>query len=435
MAEGYIYSIPKKGYFVSEIISKPTARKFSVSENSKPVTDSRHFVSDSRQMETSKNSIHAVTDNRQTDFGLHQSNPENFPFSLWVKLMREIMAEKSSELMSNPPCGGTLELREAIAGHLLQFRGMKVLPEQIIIGAGTEYLYGILIQLFGFDRIFAVEDPGYHKIASIYRSHHVKCCHIPLDKEGIDIQRLEASEAEIVHISPSHHYPTGIVTSISRRYELLGWALRAKNRYIIEDDYDSEFRLSGKPIPTMQSMDVSEKVIYMNTFTKSLASTIRISYMVLPQHLLCKFYDTLGFYACTVSNFEQYTLAKFIRDGHFEKHINRMRTIYRNERNHILETIRQSPLNAIAAVMEEDSGLHFLIRLNTEIPDFQLHERALQSGIRLSFLSQYYFGQHPDAEHVIVMNYSAMNTAQAEEYIQKLCDCLFSTVPFSQHPL
>ena len=178
-----------------------------------------------------------------------------------------------------------MALRQAIADYLHAFRGMVVNPEQIIVGAGTEYLYGLLIQLLGDDKIYGIENPGYPKIAKIYDSMHVSYSAIDLDKHGVCIDSLENHQIDIMHLSPSHHFPTGIITPISRRYELLGWASKDENRYIIEDDYDSELRLGGKPIPTLQSIDISDKVIYMNTFTKTLSSTVRISYMVLPASL------------------------------------------------------------------------------------------------------------------------------------------------------
>lgn len=187
-----------------------------------------------------------------------------------------------------------------------------------------------------------------------------------MDKNGIRIEALEHFGTDIVHISPSHHFPTGIVMPVSRRYELLGWASKSDSRYIIEDDYDSEFRLVGQPIPTLQSIDVMEKVIYMNTFTKTLASTVRISYMVLPVHLMELFHRKLGFYSCTVSNFEQYTLAHFIEKGYFEKHLNRMRTFYYKKRNAFITAIKNSALKDDVEISEEDAGLHFLMKINTE---------------------------------------------------------------------
>ena len=405
MAEGYIYSIPKKGYFVSDITNAIQSMEKPKSEN----------IADTAK----KPSYFA-------DFLSNSTNHANFPFSIWAKIMREIISEKSEELMTNPPCGGIWELRQAIALYLHEFRGMKVSPNQIIIGAGTEYLYGLIIQLLGHDKVFAVEDPGYKKIAQIYLSNAVKCEYIPIDENGISIKDLEESNADIVHISPSHHYPTGIVTPISRRYEILGWASKSDSRYIIEDDYDCEFRLLGKPIPSLQSIDVMEKVIYMNTFTKSLASTIRVSYMVLPAHLLERFYSRLGFYSCTVSNFEQYTLAKFIRDGYFEKHINRMRNFYRHQRDLILECIKNSPLSSYVTIKEENSGLHFLMNIKTSLSDNEIIRRAEQEGLRLSCLSQYYHKAAPNTEHSIIINYSGIESNKIEEAIHRLSKCLLT---------
>ena len=315
-------------------------------------------------------------------------------------------------------------MRKAIADHLYQFRGIDVSPEQIIIGAGTEYLYGLLIQLFGNEAVYAIEDPGYQKIAQIYTSHGVGLCYIPMDEGGVCTGVLEDSGADILHLSPSHHFPTGRVTPISRRYELLGWASKSDGRYIIEDDYDSEFRLLGRPIPALQSIDVMDKVIYMNTFSKSLSSTIRISYMVLPQKLLKQFYEKLGFYSCTVSNFEQYTLARFISGGYFEKHINRMRNYYRNQRDILLESIRKSPLAGKIKIKEENSGLHFLMELQTEMPDDLLEEKAGRMGLRISCLSAYYHQPEQAKQHVLVLNYSGIDREKMAEAIEILERCV-----------
>ena len=237
------------------------------------------------------------------DFSSNHTETDNFPFSIWAKLMRECLTKNKKTLMTNSPSGGILELRKAIAEYLRQFKNMKVLPEQIIIGTGTEYLYGLLVQLLGFDKIYGVEDPGYKKISQIYRSLSVSCNYISMDEQGVNIGKMEKQKVNVMHLSPSHHFPTGIVMPVGRRYELLWGASKKDSRYIIEDEYDSEFRLTGKPVQTLQSIDVLGKVIYMNTFTKSLSSTIRISYMVLPVDLLNRFNNELYFYSCTVSNF------------------------------------------------------------------------------------------------------------------------------------
>ena len=229
----------------------------------------------------------------------------------------------------------------------------------------------------------------------------------------------------MVHISPSHHFPTGIVTPISRRYELLGWAAASANRYIIEDDYDSEFRLTGKPIPSLQSMDITQKVIYINTFTKSLSSTMRISYMVLPPELANRFLERLSFYSCTVSNFEQYSLMRFINEGYFEKHINRMRNFYHKQRDILLDAIKRSPLSSHVTIMEEDSGLHFLLKLKMELSDKEFMQRALQKGVKLNSLSAYYHDSPDDfAAHTFIINYSYLNTEHLAEAINVLYDCI-----------
>ena len=391
-SEGYIYSLPKKGFFVTEIIAPALTNE--------PVPSSRPVLTTFRK-------------NYQIDFINNKTNPENFPFSIWAKLSRETISGKGEELMTTPPYGGILELRLAICKHLKDFRNMNIHPEQIIVGAGTEYLYGLLIKLLGFDKIYAIENPGYQKLAKIYESNQITYRALPLDRHGIDMEALSNSSAQIAHITPSHHYPTGIVTSISRRYELLDWALEFPGRYIIEDDYDSEFRLAGQPIPTLQSIDPSEKVIYINTFTKSLASTVRISYMILPKHLIELFHETLSFFSCTVSNFEQYTLAHFLSDGYFEKHINRMRTHYKTLRDTLLTAIKKSPFASRIKIYEENAGLHFLMQIDTEKTDTELIETAAAHGVHLACLSQYYFEPLEDIpEHMLILNYAGLTLEQ-----------------------
>lgn len=397
VAEGYVYSMPKKGFFVTDIKT--------LNKQKEPVLSTENV-----QLSSGKSNYFA-------DFTSNQTNSEHFPFSIWAKLTRELLTNHQQELLTNPPCGGILPLRQAIAKHLRDFRNMTVQPEQIIIGAGTEYLYGLLLQILGFEKRYAVEDPGYNKISQIYKSHHISCSFVSMDASGVKISDLEDRHIDVVHISPSHHFPTGIIMPISRRYELLGWASKSESRYIIEDEYDSEFRLNGQPIPTLQSIDVQEKVVYINTFTKALASTIRISYMVLPKHLVNLFYSKLHFYSCTVSNFEQYILARFISEGYFEKHINRMRNYYHGKRDYLLQIIGNGPLSSYATISEEHAGLHFLLHLKTDIPDREFLLRLEQSGVKLSSLSQYYYNPPETVEHVFIMNYSFVLEENMEKAI------------------
>lgn len=415
-AEGFIYSIPKKGFYVTGL------------PENMPVTRREHINHETGWMEAG--SIMEEESQCKIDLVSNMTPPANFPFSIWAKLMREIISEKSSELMKKSPWGGIMELRSAISMHLKQFRNMDVAPEQIITGAGTEYLYTLIIQLLGYDKVYAVENPGYKKVAQIYKSNNVACEYIPVGSSGIVIEELEKRNADVAHISPSHHYPTGIITPVSRRYEILAWASRKEGRYIIEDDYDSEFRLEGKPVPTLQGIDIMESVIYINTFTKSLAPTIRISYMVLPWKLLKEFHAKLSFYSCTVSNFEQYTLARFINNGYFEKHINRMRNYYRNVRDRLMDEIKKSRLSDICEISEEGSGLHFLLKIHTEIPDNEYVETCRQNNINVSCLSQYYMEDNAQAagmdsfnnrQHIIIMNYSGIRMEDVKETVSLLC--------------
>ena len=404
VAEGYIYSIPKSGYYVTDIsadLMKPLPER-PAKQFEKPKEKKTYFA----------------------DFASNSTVEDAFPFSIWSKLLKEVMAENSKELMSRSPSKGVYELRSSVAGYLYQFRGMDVKPEQVIIGAGTEYLYGLIIQLLGYDKCYAVEDPGYQKISRIYQAQNVCCKFVAMDENGINMEALEESGADVLHISPAHHFPTGLVTPVSRRYELLSWASRKDNRYIIEDEYDSEFRLVGKPVPTLESIDVGEKVIYINTFSKSLSSTIRISYMVLPESLMRRYDEMLSFYACTVSNIEQYTLARFITDGCLEKHINRMRNYYREQRDLVLACIKKYMNPDKIRIREENSGLHFLLEIDTNYSDDRLRNNAEARDIHISFLSQYYRNTENARYHTLVINYSGIMPEHIEEAVRRLIESI-----------
>lgn len=404
ISEGYVYSLPKRGYFVAHIAPQTQVQPRHAAQM--PVVQPQARVQ------------------WRVDFSRNQTDPAQFPFATWRKLLRETIAENSQALMERSPSGGVLALRRAIAGHLHDFRGLEVKPEQIIVGAGTEYLYTLLIQLLGRDKIYCTENPGYRKIPQIYRAQGVECRFAEMDADGISVQALRAAGADIAHVGPTHQFPTGITMPVSRRYELLGWASEAADRYIIEDDYDSEFRLHGRPIPALQSLDVSGKVIYMNTFTKSLAATIRISYMVLPPALANRFYERLAFYACTVSNFEQFTLARFLSEGYFEKHINRQRLFYARKRQLVLDAIAQSPLAAQAEIIEQDSGLHFLLALDTKKSDAAVTDCLAASGIHLSALSEYYETNAPACSHRFLLGFASLDTATLASALAEVAGCL-----------
>ena len=389
LAEGYICSREKVGYFVE-----------TVAHHTQPQTTEVSKVAQPRQ---------------EYLLDLTSNGTEHFPFSVWSRLQREVMLDYGEKLLAPLPNQGIPELRQAIADHLAAFRGMHVDPENILIGAGTDFLYNLLIQLLGRDKIYAVEEPGYSKIRKIYAAGGVACVSAPMDDQGVLPEHLES--ADVLHCSPSHHFPSGLVTPVGRRLALLNWAKQGK--WIIEDDYDSEFRFDAHPKPAMQALDGAGRVIYMNTFSKSLAPSIRISYMVLPTGLMAEFRRRLGFYSCTVPSFEQYTLARFLSRGHFEKHINRMRKFYRQRRNTVVSLLENCAFSRQLTILEQDAGLHFLLKVNTQLPDRQLTEALERAGIRIRALSEYYHDSRGDL-HCLVVNYSGIKEEELSRALEAL---------------
>ncbi|SFT33282.1 GntR family transcriptional regulator / MocR family aminotransferase [Selenomonas sp. GACV-9] len=404
-AEGYCQSAPRRGFFVSNVVPRAKAEP---------------------QVLPEKQTVDRSAEKKQwlADFTANSVPAKLFPFDLWTRLLRKVISEDADSLLARSESFGVMPLRQAIADHLRSFRGLSVQPEQIVIGAGTEYLYHLLVQFFGRDRRFCVENPGYDRIRKVYMASGADCVLANMDEQGVRPEDLTRQQAQILHISPSHHFPTGIIMPVSRRYELLGWAAAAPDRYIIEDDYDSEFRLTGRPIPTMMGIDVSDRVIYINTFSKSLTPTIRISYMVLPKELVAPFREKLGFYSCTVSNFEQYTLARFIQDGYFEKHINRMRNFYRRKRERLLALLKGPAAAGKLTIIEHGSGLHFLLRLALSESDAAFGAKLAAQGLRLRPLAAYYEGSPEHCQHLFVLNYSGVTDDVLEDAVQRLLQCV-----------
>lgn len=391
MLEGYLYSRPGAGFYVKSldeemIRSAPPCAPSPPYEEPNPPEEHEYLV----------------------DFKANKCSHEHFPYSIWSRLMRETLSQKDVDLLRTIPYNGVFPLRKAIADYLYHSRGMRVNPEQIIIGAGTEYLYGRLLQMFGPETIIAIEDPGYKKFSEIPSSQGILWDYIPIDGSGMRSDRLRSSKANVVHVSPANHFPTGIVMPIKRRLELLEWASAREKCYLIEDDYDSELRYVGRPIPTMFSIDARNKVIYMNTFSKSLVPSIRISYMILPPYLMRRYQQTLSFYSCTVSAFEQLTLARFIAEGHFERHINRLKQYYKNKRDRMISAIEASRLPRITTIQEANAGTHFLLRMNTALSDEQIKQSAEAHNLHLALLSDYSRYQSLNNAGTIVLNYAGI---------------------------
>jgi len=390
LTEGYICAREKVGYFVEQL------------EAARPALPR---PAPAPQPEASNGLIDLVA-NGTTDF----------PFSIWSRLQRQVLQDVGKQLLRPMHNQGVWSLRCAIAEHLEAFRGLHAHPDQILVGAGTDFLYNLLIQLLGREKRYAVEEPGYGKIRRIYAAGGVTCVSARMDEQGV----LPPRDAQVLHISPAHHFPTGTVTSMKRRSELLQWVRQTPSRYIIEDDYDSEFRFHAHPLPTLASLDDSGQVIYMNTFTKTLSPSIRISYMVLPAGLMKQFQTHLGFYSCTVPSFEQYTLERFLTGGWFEKHINRLRRAYKNRRNRIISLLQSCSLACKFTILEQDAGLHFLLKVDTWLTDRQLTDRCLELGIRIASLGDYYHDSPAADTHCLVVNYSALDDAALDRLEQRM---------------
>ena len=346
LAEGYICSKPRRGYYACELPDAP--------------------VLASAETELDRDSAPAGLN--AYDAG---EQPEQFaPLSpsaleasrLWQSALRATLtSEDEREIFSPAPAQGTMRLRCAIAHHLRGTRGMNVNPDNIVIGAGAQLLDTMLVQLLGADKTYAVEDPGYLRLTRIYQAMGCKVRHIPLDGEGVNLGELLDAGADVLHLMPSHQYPTGLVTSIARRYALLSWAAEQPGRYLIEDDFDCEFRLAGKPIPALASIDAAQSVIYTNTFSKSLSSALRLAYMVLPDELMERFRRELGFYASSVSSVDQVALARLLESGDYERHVNRVRVRAREARDGLAAIVRKAFSAGEVTIEHADAGLYCVL--------------------------------------------------------------------------
>ena len=294
--EGYIYSRERSGYFAANISStSPYKMQKSASLPISHIEDE-----------------HALPKER------------DFEYSLWFKTLRKVISERGEELFVKSPSKGCAVLRNAIADYLYRYRGMVADPKNIIIGSGSEQLYETAVKLLGRDKIYGIEDPSYSQIRAVYLGAGAQICPLTFGDDGIESEALDGKLFDVLHVTPFHSYPSGVTTSIAKRYEYLRWAQK-KQSYVIEDDFDSEFFIPGHPIEPLYSLDSHHSVIYMNTFSKSLSSSMRMGYMILPDALIEIYNEKLEGFACSVPVLDQYVLAEFISSGSFERHLNRAR--------------------------------------------------------------------------------------------------------------
>lgn len=398
--EGYVYAAPRSGFYICKL-DPPLAKA--------PAADLGK-----------KKGTPASAQTFRYDFSTNTVDTQAFPYVTWSKIAKDVMYHNPGLLSHGHPQGDEC-LRHALGKYLHEFRGIHCTPEQIIIGAGIEYLLGLITEILGSDRVYALENPGYFKTYHIIRNNGgaIRC--IGLDAGGILLEELNASQADVVYITPSHQFPMGTVMPIGRRLEILRWANDGADRYVIEDDYDSEFRFNGRPIPALQGLDDMGRVIYIGTFSRSIAPSIRIAYMVLPQTLLEIYKRDFSFYSSTVSRFEQHTLARFIEGGHFGRHVNRMRNIYKKRKETLVAALKSAPVGAYLEIIGENAGLHFLLRIKNGMTEAQLVHSAAAQGIKIAGLSHYCLAPMaalPD--NTVVLGYSGLQPQDIANAVELL---------------
>ncbi len=393
LAEGYIKSVPKVGYFVLGNLIFPKKRKNKTVIKKKEVL---HY---------------------DYDFKTNMVDTDYFPYQKFAKIERDVILDRLPEAINKIDYFGVYSLREKIADILFAYRGIEALPEQIVVGSGSEHLISLLVLLLGRDKLILTEDPSYLKNYLLYREYgaNVEACE--LDEFGISIDEVRKYEADIIHTTPSHQYPTGIITPISRRIELLDWANEKETRYIVEDDYDSEFRFSGNPIPALKVLDEYDKVIYMNSFSKSISPGLRVSFMVLPRLLVKRYQESFNYFSCSVPIMTQLALETFIESNEFEKHLNRMKNIYKGKRDALIQGLHQYFSEKIK-IKGSDAGLHFLVEFKTDLSEDKLVDMAKKVNIRVYGLGEYYISKIKRYPHpTLIFGYSHLKI----EEIEKAC--------------
>lgn len=396
--EGYVVPVERKGFFVCKldnIVRLESADGMGASEAGKSLQKADH------------------------DFSYHGVDRPNFPFSAWRRITKDVINEYDGELLRSGDIQGNASLRRSIADYLRQSRGVSCTADQIVISAGTEYLFQLLIQLLGRESIYGIENPGYEKLNLLFNSSRAKFKAIRIDSDGMVPDDIRKSGADVICITPAHQFPTGVIMPINRRIQILNWANEKTGRYIIEDDYDSEFKYSGKPIPALQGLDSGGRVIYMGAFSKSLSPSLRISYMVLPEKLLKEFKEKMSFIICPVPMIEQKVLCRFIQEGYFERHLNKMRTIYKKKREALAGAIARtgSPLEIVGA----DAGLHLVLRVDNGMSERQLVDSALKAGVRVYGLSKYYLNdEYLNKKPELLLGYATMVEGEIAEAVKLL---------------
>ena len=386
IAEGYVESKHRRGLFVA-----------SIDYDMIRTTNNNNIV----------NRQKSVQGNFRFDFSHGSIDTSSFPLSTWKKITNNCLLEYENDLFTKENPQGEWQLRSEISRYLYQARGVQSTPEQIIIGAGTQPLLWLLLQLLGYENIYAMENPGFHRVRAIMQSCGLQIQPISLDEKGIHISSLYESDANVAYVTPSHQFPYGMIMPLSRRMELLKWANDISG-YIIEDDYDGEFRYIGKPIPSLQGLDTNGRVIYMGTFSKSFLSSFRMSYMVLPQTLLANYEHDGTIFKQTVSKIQQLTFATFMREGYWNRHLNRIRTVYKKKHQLLVHTIQQE-MGTLVDIIGSQSGLHIVLHVHNEMNEQQLIDKAAEKGVKVYPISLYDAVHDLRKESYILMGFGGLS--------------------------
>lgn len=419
LSEGYIESRPYRGYFVCHV-----DELLALAENDKPretgISSSEKKINISQNIDkTEKPEASFVC-----DFSPNGIDMSPFPFSVWNRISRNILAEGERGIFTAGPSQGEWELRWNISRYLHSSRGVDCAPEQIIIGAGNDYLLMLLEKILGRHVKIAMENPTYKRAWQIFKSFAYQITTVDMDEAGMKPQELRMKEVTAAYVMPSHQFPTGTVMPIGRRMELLKWAEEEPDRYLIEDDYDSEFRYRGKPIPSLQGADRAGKVIYIGTFSKAIAPAIRVSYMVLPKSLLEIYRKNCYFYSSTVSRIDQLILNEFIKEGHFERHLNKMRKVYKTKHDQMLNLLR--PFKGHFTVSGENAGLHLLLTCKDNRTEAELVETARAAGVKVYPLSDSLVSEQSDSvcrqKATLLLGYGGLAETEMTLGIEKLRD-------------
>lgn len=400
LSEGYVEAEPCRGYFVAQI-----QELYHLEQVKVPV----------------EHMIQQPVKDYTFDFTPNGVDLKSFPYNAWRKLSKDILMDDRVELFRSGDSQGEYSFRNAICNYLYQARGVNCSPEQIVIGAGSDYLLMLLCTIIGRDHVIAVENPAYKQAYRLFISQSYEAEPIDMDKYGMEVTKLRESKADIAYVTPSHQYPTGIIMPIKRRMELMKWANEESGRFIIEDDYDSEFRYKGKPIPALQGYDVHGKVIYLGTFSKSIAPAIRLSYMVLPKPLLEVYKKKCKFLNSTVSKVDQLIVQHFIEDGYYERHLNKTRALYKNRHDLLISGLK--PLASKCKISGEHAGVHLLLTFQNGLSEKMLIDKAKEAGIRVYGLSDYIICNKCDNEEgsaTVLLGYANLS----EQQIQKACKIL-----------